>query len=334
MSMKLSVLSSYTNREISEITKLLTESFPGNSQVLEQLFSSMLSDHPSLKTLVVKNESLEIVSVMFLIEGTFDIGYKSMTYCNMSFFATDPNYRKGTATKLIVDYVTTVIQVDFDVVFGFPRHIMMGYWSRYGFKESTNSHCKSLQLPNNRSSTRSDFSIREASLADISSLTRIYASASAARAMNFTRSESKWRYILEFCKIEGIEVNIASNQSGQHIGYICNRNGLILEMAYLQQYCVDLLSLASLSLGNQVDIKISLRGVIPGVCDDELKIAIDELAEVSSVEDLWDFMYYSKNNYLLEFLGATEGEHSANFNHGIDSKLAPIYSNFTVLDQI
>jgi hypothetical protein len=137
--MKLSVISNCSLQETSEITKLLTDSFPGNPSQLEDLFGLMILKHPGLRIIVVKNEKEEIVSVLFLIQGSFVMAGNTRNFCNMSFMVTQQDYRKGPATKLIVNYVTEVILAEFDLVFGFPRHVMQGYWTRYGFKESTNN---------------------------------------------------------------------------------------------------------------------------------------------------------------------------------------------------
>ncbi len=325
--MKLSVQKLYSIEEKQQITDLFANSFPGKPEELAVMFSLMLNGHPDLTTVSVRNDEGEIVSALFLISGIFDRNLTKMTYCNMSYFATNSAYRKGEATASIIKYVTEVVQNDFDLVFGFPRHVMSGYWSRYQFNELTNSGCVALRIKKSELPKHEDLHIRVATPKDAPVLNKIYLSASSNRLINFRRSISKWEYLLRISHLHKSEILISEDSLGQVFGYLVIRHGVILEIACHEGRESQTLTqelLASLDLDC---ITISLRGALSGF----LKIAqvlIDASERVELVqEDLWDFMFFCRDEELKEYFSRVEGSTHATAG----SNVAP--SSFTILDQ-
>ena len=325
--MNLFVRKSNSIEEKKQITSLLAGSFPGKPEDLAAMFSLILDAHPDLTTVLVENDEAELVSALFLVTGNFEYNSTNFTYCNMSYFATESAYRKGEATALIIKYVTDVIQNEFDLVFGFPRHVMRGYWSRYQFQELTNSNCAGLRLKKSDLPSYQGTIFRVASAKDVSALNRIYSLASANRLIDFKRSLCKWEYLLDISRLHKLKILVCEESSGEELGYVVIRDDLILEIACIDGRESQILTQDLLASQGLIDITISLRGVLPGFSS-FLHALIQAYEEPEMIkEGLWDFMYFCGHKELNEYLRKSEG------SNVIESNSIFVRSNFTVLDQ-
>jgi len=324
--LKLSVRKTVASEEQRQIVNLLVDSFPGRPKEMEEMFSLMLKAHPELTAVLVENDDAKIVSVLFLITGKFIHTSKQFTYCNMSYFVTDTYYRKGQATALIIDYVTEVIQNTYDLVIGFPRHLMQGYWTRHRFEELTNSKCtainvKKADLPRSKGTT-----FRVATPTDIAGLNMIYCLTSSKRVINFIRSISRWEYLLRVSRLHKLQIFICEDPLGDKLGYFVIRDGVILEVGCIDGREYQVITQELLTSLGLSDISISLRGALPNPQNITQKL-LDGLGKIALIgEDLWDFMYFCRDENLKQHFRQIEGSTHFDFN-----STSP--SNFTLLDQ-
>jgi hypothetical protein len=251
----------------------------------------------------------------------------------MSYFATELSYRKGNATKLTIKYVNDFVQKEFDFVFGFPRHIMQGYWSRYNFEELTNRNCVSLRLSKSDLPNSLDTRFRYVTAADARSLEKIYINASGSRVIDFERSIQKWNYILRISKCHDTQICILNDSSGADFGYIVVRRGVTIEAATLLGQESLLFSQELLNFLSLDEVELSFRGMMPELQTFFRGAVMAFPNPKISSEDLWDFMFFCPEDRLARYFSITEGAYSGQNDSGVSMIPDSSPSNFTLLDQ-
>jgi hypothetical protein len=332
--MELVEITKPNDTERLEILKLFYGVFPGDQELLTKKFTHMLYSNGNVRVIVIKNDQKEVVSTLFLIEGKMNFEAKQYVYCNMSYYVTEVQHRGGQAARLISDYVVNIIQKEYDLVIGFPRHIMQGYWGRYGFTEITNSKCFELVMDIDKADVLSPLFYRVATDEDCPMLSELSTGFKNLNQIRLERSVSKWSYLIKILQSSGGKVVIGVNSEGMSLGYAAIQNSKIVELS-----CPDLSISNFISkdffryLGLDV-ISLDVRG-IPTTQLGSRDFFVDEFFSRCTPQDreLWDLMFFSKHPQIHAHLLSRESLDSPLEKTPPNSQEGHFFSDFTILDQ-
>lgn len=316
------------------ILELFHGVFPGDQMHLKNKFSHMLDAHKIVKVIVIKDGNENLVSALFLIEGKMKFEEKHFSYCNMSYYVTEVKHRGGEAARLISDYVVNVIQKKYDLVIGFPRHVMQGYWARYGFTEITNSKCFEISMNVEVSNTNTPLFYRAPTLEDCSKLSEITKLFKSANSINLERNEFKWSYLIKVLESSGGKVVVGVDNWNIPICYAAINNGKILELSSPNLAISKFLSKDFFNFLGVDSIRIDVRGISASQLESR-DILVDELFSQCSASDpeSWDLMFFSKHPRIHEYLLSRESSDSLARKTPPSSCGDRHFSTFTILDQ-
>lgn len=316
------------------ILELFFGVFPGDQEHLTKKFSHMLESHEIIKVIVIKDVHEEIVSTLFLIEGKMEFEAKQFSYCNMSYYVTEVKYRGGEAARLISDYVVNVIQKKYDLVIGFPRHVMRGYWGRYGFTEITNSKCFDITMNMEVADTHTPLLYRVATNEDSARLSESSRFFKSVNSINLERSESKWSYLIKVLHSSGGKVVLGVDNRNIPQGYAAIQNSKIVELSSPDLAISKFLSKDFFSHIGVDSIRLDVRGISASKLKSR-NILVDELLGRCTTHDpeSWDLMFFSKHPQIHAHLLSRESLDSRGGKTPSNPQEERHFSDFTVLDQ-
>ena len=332
--LKLVELTTRYDTDRQKILELFYGVFPGDQERLTKKFSHMFNSNEITRVIVIKDDQEEIVSTLFLIEGTMEFESKQFNYCNMSYYVTEVKHRGGEAARLISDFVVNVIQKEYDLVIGFPRHVMQGYWGRYGFTEIVNSKCFNFTMNKEIADAHTPLFYREATNEDSARLSGISKFSKSLDSINLERSDFKWSYLIKILHSSGGQVVLGVNNRNIPLGYAAIQNSKIIELSSPDLAISKFLSKDFFSHIGVGSIALDVRGISAAQLRPK-DILVDELFSrcIPHDPESWDLMFYSKHAQIHTHLLSRES---------LDSQLGKISSNpgterhfsdFTLLDQ-
>jgi hypothetical protein len=294
----------------------------------------MFNSNAITRVIVIKDDQGEIVSTMFLIEGTMEFKARQFTYCNMSYYVTEIKHRGGKPARLISDYVINVIQKEYDLVIGFPRHVMQGYWGRYGFTEIVNAKCFNFIMDKEIADAHTPFLYRDAKNEDSATLSEIFKFSRSLDSINLERSDFKWSYLIKILHASGGQVVLGVDQRNIPLGYAAIQNGNIVELSSPDIAISKFLSQDFFKHIGVDSIALDVRGIL-AARQRSRDIPVDEFFRLCIPLDPepWDLMFYSKHAQIHTHLLSRE---SLNSHLGKTSRSPDMerhFSDFTLLDQ-
>jgi hypothetical protein len=323
-----------SDKDRQEILKLFYGVFPGDQEHLTKKFAHMLYSNEIVRVIVIKNDQKEVVSSLFLIEGKMDFETKQYLYCNMSYYVTEVKHRGGQAAHLISDYVVNVIQKEYDLVIGFPRHVMQGYWGRYGFTEITNSKCFDLKMNIDIADALTPLFYRVATDEDCLKLSEMSKVFKSLNSIKLERSASKWSYLIKILQSSGGKVVMGFDSENIPLGYAAIQNSKIVELSSPDLPISKFISKDFFSHLGIDSISLDVRG-IPTTQLESRDIFADELFSRCAPLDreLWDLMFFSKHPQIHAHLLSRESLDSPLGKTPPNPEEGHFFSDFTILDQ-
>ena len=128
--------------DINKISKLLSESLPGNKNLLQKRFRALMTANFSQNVYTVLDDNNDIASVLIYFEDIFYYKSNQLSVIYLSHLATAEKYRGSGTTRKIMDFVQVNLCNNYDLIYGYPRKSLRGFWSKVGFTELTNTNVK------------------------------------------------------------------------------------------------------------------------------------------------------------------------------------------------
>lgn len=331
--MQLSVQKVYSNEEKTQIINLFTSEFPGDKQLLNSKFNHIINLHPNLTSVICKNANNGIVSTMFFLESEAEFKFEKIRVCSLSFFATKPEFRRGEASKLVRDYVQDYVLPQFELIIGFPRHLMQGYWRKYGFTETTNSSGFKLNVTELIDQNESNYFWQSASIEDVPEIMNLQQYVVHRKPLKYLRSFAIWSYLLKFSEIAVFRILVCRGENSKILSYAVIHGGTIIEISNLNDNSNFVLNKNFLINSGFNEIFLSLRGVLSGEYHTLVQFfSEDILTSLLIAEDKWDFMLHSKNQTLHDYI--FEVESGCNFSKELifKKKHNSLISTFSIMD--
>lgn len=331
--MQLSVQNIYSNEEKTQIINLFTSEFPGDKQLLNSKFDHIINLHPNLTSIICKNTSNEIVSTMFILESTAEFKFKKLRVCSLSFFATKPEFRRGEASKLVRDYVQDHVLPQFELIIGFPRHVMQGYWGKFGFTETTNSSGIKFNFTELIHKNKSNYSWQSASIEDIPEIMNLYQQAVYRRQLKYLRSFETWTYLLKFSELAMFSILVCREKNAKILSYAVIQGGTIIEISGMDDNSNFILNKNFLVNSGFNEIFLSLRGMLNGEYYTLTQFFSEELlSSLLIAEDKWDFMFHSNNQILHDYIFEIESGYDFSEKFIFQKKYNSLISTFSIMD--
>lgn len=133
--------------DINKISKLLSESLPGDKNLLQKRIRALMTANLSQNTYTIVDKNREIASVLIYFADIFYYEGKELSIAYLSHLATAKKYRGGGVTRNIMDFVQSNLCNEHDFIYGYPRRAIRGFWGRLGFTELTNTKVKLFKFP-------------------------------------------------------------------------------------------------------------------------------------------------------------------------------------------
>lgn len=331
--MQLSVQKIYSSEEKIQIINLFTSEFPGDKQLLNSKFNHIINFHPNLTSIICKSTNNEIVSTMFILESMAEFKFERLRVCSLSFFATKPEFRRGEASKLIRDYVQVHVLPQFELVIGFPRHLMQGYWRKFGFTETTNSSGLKLNITELIHKNKSNYFWQLASIEDVPEIMNLHQYVVHRKQLKYLRSFATWSYLLKYSEISMFRILVCRRENSKILSYAVIHGGTIIEIGVLNDNGNFVLNTNFLHYSGFNEIFLSLRGMLSGEYYTLAQFFSKEILTSSLIaEDKWDFMLYSDNKILHDYI--FEIESGCNFSKEFifQKKHNSLVSTFSIMD--
>jgi hypothetical protein len=331
--MQLSLQNIYSNDEKTQIINLFTSEFPGDKLLLNSKFNHIINFHPNLTSIICKNTNNEIVSTMFILESTAEFKCEKLRLCSLSFFATKPDFRRGEASKLIRDYVLDHVLPQFELIIGFPRHVMQGYWGKFGFSETTNSSGIKFNFTELIHENNSNYFWESASTEDIPEIMNLYQQAVDRKQLKYLRSFETWSYLLKFPELAMFRILVCREKNANILSYAIIQGGIIIEISNIDDNSNFILNKNFLINSGFDEIFLSLRGMLSGEYYTLIQFFSKELlTSLLIAEDKWDFMLHSNNQILYDYI--FEIESGCNFSEKLifEKECNNLISTFSIMD--
>jgi hypothetical protein len=331
--MHLAIQKSYSNEERAQIIDLFASEFPGDKLILENRFNHIINFHPNLTSIVCKNRDNEILSVMFTYESTAEFNFEKLRVCTLSFFATKPEFRRGKASKIVRDYVQDHVLTQFELVIGFPRHMMKGYWGQFGFTETTNSSGTKLNFTELISKNQSNYSWHSANTGDIPEIMNLHQQAVKSRKLKYLRSFETWNYMLKFAELLMFRILVCRGKNLEILSYAVIQSGTIIETSNMCDNRDFLLNRNFLINSGFNEIFLSLRGILSGQYYTLNQFFPEEqLTKLLITEDKWDFMVHSNNQTLHDYVIEIESGFDFSQKFIFQDNYSSLVSTFSIMD--
>jgi hypothetical protein len=331
--MQLSVQNIYSNEEKTQIINLFTSEFPGDKQLLNSKINHIINLHPNLTSIICKNTNNEIVSTMFILESTAEFKFEKLRVCSLSFFATKPEFRRGEASKLVRDYVLDHVLPQFELIIGFPRHVMQGYWGKFGFTETTNSSGIKFNFTELIHENKSNYSWQPASFEDIPEIMNLYQQAVCRKQLKYLRSFETWSYLLKFSQLAMFRILVCREKNAKILSYAVIQGGTIIEISNMGDNGNFILNKNFLINSGFNEIFLSLRGMLSGEYYTLIQFFSEELlTSLLIAEDKWDFMLHSNNQILHDYIFKIESGFDFSAKFIFEKEYTNLVSTFSFMD--
>jgi hypothetical protein len=199
----------YNNPNEGLNTNCLIRHFPGASYADYQLIEDQ--------------QSGEIVSTTCLIPWILDYEGISLRAGQLEQVLSRPDYRRHGLVKLQIRRFMQVVrerQLDVSFIWGIPF-----YYRQYGYTYCLDGNAFELLptacIPDAPAGQPTLYSLRSATIADITPLTDIYNNARRPLQFSVLRSSEHWRYLLEWAQLP-IQM-VIDQRSGQALGYLATQ---------------------------------------------------------------------------------------------------------------
>jgi hypothetical protein len=331
--MELSLQSTYSTEEQTQIVNLFTNEFPGDKGLLKSKFELIINSHPNLKIIVCKGIDGEIVSAMFILESVLNFEVQKLNLCSLSFFATKPKFRRGEASKLMREFVRSSILPKYDLVIGFPRHIMQGYWGKNGFIETTNSAGRKIDLTELVEKNDSNYFWQSATVEDIRVVMDLHHRATDGKKIKYLRSFETWIYLFKLSGLTRNKILLCKGDDSRILSYAVIQGETIIEISHIDNSNDFLLNTNLLHNSGCRSIFLSLRGMLSGDYWSLTQFAsINQLDDLLTTEDKWDFMVHAKDFNLKEYIVECESSKKYPENFAFGARNGNLFSTFSILD--
>lgn len=331
--MQLSAQKISSNEEKTQIINLFTSEFPGDKQLLNSKFDHIINFHPNLTSIICKNTNNKILSAMFILESTAEFKFEKLRVCSLSFFATKPEFRRGEASKLVRDYVQDHILPQFELIIGFPRHVMQGYWGKFGFTETTNSSGVKFNFTKLIRENESNYFWQSASMEDIPEIMNLHQQVVYGRQLRYLRPFETWIYLLKFSEIAMFRILVCREKNSKILSYAIIQGGTIIEISNIDDNSNFLLNKNFLINSGFNEIFLSLRGILSGEYFTLIQFFSEELlTSLFIAEDKWDFMLHSNNQILHDYIFEIESGCDFSKKFIFQKKYGSLISTFSIMD--
>jgi hypothetical protein len=310
-----------------KIIKLLSESLTGDDNLLQRRFHALMNENFSQKTYTIIDESDDIASVLIYFKDTLLYQGSQLSVIYLSHLATAARYRGSGITREIMDHVEFSLCTKNDLIYGYPRRAIQGFWSKIGFSETTNGNTKSLNFPKKYLRSTSNFIWTKATYKDIPALVKIANESQNSRLIKVCRDVNKWRHIF-LCQ-ENFEFNLLICKSIDEIpvAYCAIQGETIIELCALEIDFRDLINLSLADITNCQTLSILNRGLVVS----DYKLVFEWVKKFGTIleKEKWDLVLFSKHKELLNSIISFESSGTSETAKFFQTSLG---SNFLSLD--
>jgi hypothetical protein len=270
---------------------------------------------------------------MFILDSTAEFKFAKLRVCSLSFFATKPEFRRGEASKLVRDYVQDHVLPQFELIIGFPRHMMQGYWGKFGFTETTNSSGIKFNFTELIHKNKSNYSWQPASFEDIPEIMNLYQQAVCRKQLKYLRSFETWTYFLKFSELAMFRILVCREKNAKILSYAVIQGGTIIEISNMGDNGNFILNKNFLINSGFNEIFLSLRGMLSGEYYTLIQFFSEELlTSLLIAEDKWDFMLYCNNQILHDYIFEIESGCDFSEKFIFQKKYNSLISTFSIMD--
>ncbi|MES2330093.1 MAG: hypothetical protein V4539_10860 [Bacteroidota bacterium] len=253
MGSQFELLTHLSEEEKEQLICLFTDSFDMNSEEGKAHFRFFLEDGRFKKYTIVRTEG-KIVAVLSLLDKEVHYFGIACKVAGMSYMAIDKTCTDPSVKDMLIEGVFKLVSDDADLMLGFARKKMDGFWYRYGFLGFTNFgkitvECKHI------SSLDTSLSVAECSTDDVPFLRKLHSASYSNLFLSLERSEEDWQYILARIKRYGPVIETIKDPGEAIVGYIIRNGNIIEELALSSAHYRPFLSLLCRTLkqdGQQV----------------------------------------------------------------------------------
>ena len=122
---------------------------------LQKKFRALMTANFSQNIFTVFDESHNIAAVLIYFEDTFYYNSDQFSIIYLSHLATAEKYRGSGVTRKIMDFVQFTLCDNYDLIYGYPRRAIRGFWGKLGFTELTNNNVKVFKISKKYSTNKS-----------------------------------------------------------------------------------------------------------------------------------------------------------------------------------
>jgi hypothetical protein len=240
MQMKFELLAGLSESDTKQAIELFADSFEMNETALGQ-FTYYLNDGREKSYAIVRNEET--------IVGMFCLLRKRMMYfdipCNvlgLSYLAISKKHKNPAIRQLLFGQVFEYANSCSDLMLGFARKKIDGFWFPYGFLGFTNFGRLTVELKHLPQLDNS-LSLNKCSEADLPTLQSLHRSSYRNLVGSLQRNDSDWQYIFKKSTTYGPLVETIKDQQQNIVGYLVRKGNLVEEIAIDPSFIKPLMSL-------------------------------------------------------------------------------------------
>ena len=313
--------------DIAKISNLLSESLPGDKKLLQNRFRALMTANSSQNIYTISDDNNDIASVLIYFENTFYYESKQLSIIYLSHLATAENYRGSGVTRRIMNFVKLNLCEKYDLVYGYPRRAIRGFWSKLDFCELTNTGVKLFKIPKNQLLVNHNCIWADANESDIAEIAKLFSKTKDGRLIRIVRDENRWKHIFLCQKAFQFRLLVCKSIDGELIAYCVIQNESVTEFCTAEMIPNTLINTNLASYIDGENLSILNRGIIFNY--DKLFLGWLQSFSVSEI-DPWDLVLFSKYKELLNSI--IDFELSRNFQSDNQLPQALLGSNFLTLD--
>ena len=316
--------------DINKISKLLSESLPGNKNLLQKRFRALMTANFSQNVYTVLDDNNDIASVLIYFEDIFYYKNNQLSVIYLSHLATAEKYRGSGTTRKIMDFVQVNLCNNYDLIYGYPRKSLRGFWSKVGFTELTNTNVKLFKIPKRYLPINPKYDWVDATESDIPEIVKISGHPQNSRLIRVLRDEKKWKHIYLCQKDFQFRLLVCKSSNSKLHAYCSIQDGIVTEFCTVESNVIYLINTNLATYIEGEDLPILNRGIVMN----NYKLLLDWSLEFIRISDTgpWDLVLFSKHKKLLNTLIEFESSKSSDFTCSTQSTQELLGSNFLTLD--
>lgn len=324
--------------DINQITDIAISSFPGSSELLAKHLVLLMAKELKNEFLILRS-SEEIVAFMILIHKEIFYEGTKLDGLNLSYFAVDHKFKGTGLSRILAEHIQQNSLKIYDLVFGLPRKVFSGYWTRFGFLEGESDKSPLMIASNFKEITSEKKCIwRSVQIEDLNGLGVIRERSFRSRKLWFYRNEVYWQYLYRRCTIQGMKMFVAEDHGKQKIAYaIMNlHTRTIMEFSSLDLETFEL-SIKELSkfLNIKQDLRVPLRSIlVPDIMSFDVN-SFNNFFDINLIfEPTWSFMIAGNRQTIAKEIFKRESNLNLNLNGAVSQPNISIgqFSDFSIFD--